>query len=211
VFITCEITLGLGFPAASAGLAKRSVGAIVTAVSQDAYSEGSEELTGAGPVRCLPGALRLAGVRLGELSVQDTGARLPLRWEAAGPRDQGFPVLDADLTLAEAGEHSTVLRLTGTYRLPPGLAAAGFDQEAIGRCAARTAHGFLARLGCAISHPAGLAASATRPGDETEIPAGRIRTTWPPVPGVGERVQEGRPRPRAAASPRLRPIRAGMS
>jgi hypothetical protein len=108
--------------------------------------------------------LRLAGVRLGELAVQDAWVRLPLRWEAAGSGDQSCPVLDADLTLAQAGEHRTVLRLTGTYRLPPGLAAAGFDEDVIGRCAARTARGFLARLACAVSHPAGQAASATRRG-----------------------------------------------
>jgi hypothetical protein len=170
VFITSEITVDLGFPAAAGGLAKRSAGGMVTAVSQDAYREGSEELAGSGPVRCLPGALRLAGVRLGELAVQDAWARLPLRWEAAGPRDKGFPVLDADLTLAAAGAHSTVLRLTGTYRLPPGLAAAGFGQQVIGRCADRTARGFLTRLACTISHPAGQAAPAARPGDEGESP-----------------------------------------
>ncbi len=171
MFINREITLDMSFPAASAWLAKRTVGGIVTAVSQDAYSAGSQELARAGSVRCLPGALRLARVRLGELATQDASARLPLRWEAAGPGGQRFPVLDADITLAQAGERSTLLRLTGTYRLPPGLAASGIDQDVISRCAGGVAGGFLARLACAVAHPAGQAAPATGPVTEAAGPA----------------------------------------
>jgi len=58
--------------------------------------------------------------------------------------------------LTAAGEDATVLTLTGAYRLPPGLGA-GAGQQAVRQCAAATIHSFLARLACAIAHPAGRA------------------------------------------------------
>jgi hypothetical protein len=157
VFIADQITLEGGFPALYARLGKLADGGLLLRVSNDAYGEGVTALVHSGPVRHLPGR-GLTGVRLGELTVltvQHSCARLPLRWETTGPTGQ-FPVLDADITLTAAGEDATVLALTGAYRPPPGLAA-GAGQQAVRQCAAATIHSFLARLACAIAHPAGRA------------------------------------------------------
>jgi hypothetical protein len=154
MFIADQVTLDGGFPAMYARLGKLAGGGLLPQASSDAYGEGITGLVHAGPVRCLPGR-GLAGVRLGELTVQDRCARLPLRWETTGPAGQ-FPVLDADITLTAAGEDAAMLALTGAYRPPPGLAA-GVDREAVRQCAAATIRGFLARLACAIDHPAGRA------------------------------------------------------
>jgi hypothetical protein len=82
-----------------------------------------------------------------------------LRWEAIGSDGTLFPALDADLTLSPAGEKITLLSLAGVYRLP-GHAGAGLD-PAIARCfAAVTIRGFIARVACALMHPAGSAVPA---------------------------------------------------
>ena len=158
MFIADQVTLKGGFPAAYIRLGQLADGGLLLRVSNDAYSEGITALVHSGPVRHLPGR-GLTGVRLGELILltgQHGCARLPLRWETAGPAGQ-FPVLDADITLTAAGEEdATVLVLTGAYRLPPGLAA-GAGQQAVRQCAAATIHSFLARLACAIARPAGRA------------------------------------------------------
>ena len=39
-----------------------------------------------------------------------------LRWEASGSAPGLFPVLDADITLAVASEHTSTLTLSGVYR-----------------------------------------------------------------------------------------------
>ena len=157
MFFADQITLEGGFPALYARLGKLADGGLLLRVSNDAYGEGFTALVHSGPVRHLPGR-GLTGVRLGELTVltgQHGCARLPLRWETTGPAGQ-FPVLDADITLTAAREDATVLALTGAYRLPPGLAA-GAGQQVVQQCAAATIHSFLARLVCAIAHPAGRA------------------------------------------------------
>lgn len=154
MFIAEQITLEGGFPAVCGRLERLAGGGLLLQVSNDAYGEGITGFLPAGPVRCLPGR-GLAGVRLGELAVQDGSARLPLRWEIISPAGR-FPVLDGDITLTAASQDATVLALTGAYRPPPGLAA-GADHQAVRRCAAATFRSFLARLACAIAHPAGWA------------------------------------------------------
>jgi hypothetical protein len=154
VFITDQITLAGAFPAMGTRLGKLANSGLLLRASNDAYGEGVTGLMNGGPVRHLPGRA-LAAVRLGEPTRQEGGARLPLRWETTGPAGQ-FPVLDADIILTAAGEQATVLALTGTYRLLPSLAA-GAGQQAVRDCAAATVHSFLARLACAIAHPAGQA------------------------------------------------------
>ncbi len=154
MFIAEQITLDSSFPAVCGRLERLASGGLLLQASNDAYAEGITGLLPAGPVRCLPGR-GLAGVRLGDLAVQDGSARLPLRWEIIGPAGQ-FPVLDGDITLSAASQDTTVLALTGAYRPPPGLAA-GADHQTVHRCATATIRSFLARLACAIAHPAGRA------------------------------------------------------
>jgi len=160
VFIADEITLETGFPAVRTQLAKLAGNGLIVAISRAAYSEGGQELLRAGRVRGLPGTLRLAEVRLGELVLVDDRARLPLHWEAMGAGGKRCPVLDADITLAGALAETAVLALAGAYWPPPSLAVTGLDQAAIRRCAACTTRAFLARLGCAVVHPAGQARPA---------------------------------------------------
>jgi len=102
-------------------------------------------------------------------------ARLWLRWEAIGSNGTLFPALDADLTLSPAGEDATVLTLSGVYRLPE---HAGARLEAgIVRCfAAVTIDGFIARLACALMHPAGSAIPAGRDG-QNSVPRARRETS----------------------------------
>jgi len=143
------------FAAVCARLKMLSSSGLITQVSHDAYRAGLTELFPPGPVAYLPGSRRLAGVRLRELAVHPTCARLPLRWEATGPAGARFAVLDADLTLTADGETASVLALTGSYRLAPDPADTMLDPQAEQRCAARTFHSFLSQLRCAIDHPAG--------------------------------------------------------
>jgi hypothetical protein len=105
-----------------------------------------------------------AGVRIGQDSAApalvrvqcqgpahpDAAPLLILRWEAAAGSAQPFPVLDADITLAPAGDHAVLLSLAGVYRTPPGTRP---DDAAARRAAAVTAHVLLCRLTAAISDP----------------------------------------------------------
>ena len=60
------------------------------------------------------------------------------------------------LTLTPAGETTTLLALTGVYRLP-GQAEAGPDPATVRCFAAVAVRGFIAWLACALMHPAGAA------------------------------------------------------
>lgn len=105
------------------------------------------------------GMLRLAGVEPAGLAEAGGCARLGLRWEAVGPGGALFPALDADLTLSPAGEKATLLALAGVYRVAD-QARAGLDLAIVRRAAAVTIRSFLARLACALAHPAGTAVPA---------------------------------------------------
>ena len=98
-----------------------------------------------------------------------------------------FPALDADLTLSPAGEQTTVLAVAGVHRLP-GQVAAGPDPDLV-RCLAEvTIRSFIARLACALTHPAGTAVPAdrTRPASPPELTIGP-GTCKPPVPPAAPR------------------------
>jgi hypothetical protein len=96
-----------------------------------------------------------------DLAETDRCARLWLRWRAAGPGGSLFPALDADLTLSLAGQETTVLAVAGVYRLP-GQVAAGLDPDMVRSFAPMTICSFIARLACALTHPAGTAVPADR-------------------------------------------------
>ena len=166
VFITDQITLAGAFPAACTRLRQLADGRLLQRASNEAYGEGVRGLVHGGPVSNLP-SRGLAGVLLGHLTVL-TGhngcARLPLRWETAGPAGQ-FPVLDADITLVPDGEQATLVGLDGVYRIPPG---AGLDPVIVQQAAAATMRSFLGRLAGAITDP------ATAPSEDSGLAA-----VWP--------------------------------
>jgi hypothetical protein len=96
-------------------------------------------------------------------------ARLPLRWQAIGPDGAQFPALDVGLTLSPAGETTTVLALAGVYRLPHPVAVE-LDPAIVCCFADVTIRSFIARLACALTHPARPAIPAGHPRPEEHLP-----------------------------------------
>ena len=62
--------------------------------------------------------------------------------------------------LVPAGDQITALALAGAYRPQPGRAGAELDQAIVRRCATAAISSFLARVACALVHPAGTAGPA---------------------------------------------------
>jgi hypothetical protein len=149
-----EILVAIHFDAARCRLGRLAGDGVLLGAAEYAYGAGITGLAEtAGPAA---GMSRLAGVRAEDITEANGGARLWLRWEAIGPDGAVYPALDAAVTLTPAGEAATLLALAGVYRLP-GQAEAGLD-PAIVRCfAAVAARSFIARLACALMHPAGAA------------------------------------------------------
>jgi hypothetical protein len=154
VFAADEVLVDVHFDAARCRLGRLAGDGVLLGAAECAYVQGIAGLVeAAGPAAGMP---RLAGVRAEDIAETPDRARLGVRWEAVGPDGEMYPALDADLTLTPAGEATTLLALAGVYRLP-GQPAAGLD-PAIARCFAAVAiRGFLARLACAVMHPAGAA------------------------------------------------------
>jgi hypothetical protein len=154
-FVGDHVLLGISLDAARARLERLAADGALLAVSEHAYGEGLAGLRDDGA----PAAVLswLADARPGDLAETPGCARLPLRWVAIGPDGAAFPALDADLTLSQAGEATTMLALAGVYRLP-GQAAAELDPADVRCLGAVTIRGFLARLACTFMHPAGSAA-----------------------------------------------------
>jgi hypothetical protein len=113
MFVADEVLLELSFPAAVARLANVTRGGLLAGVSQGAYSDGFTGLARVGPLGAVPGVSKLVQARLRKVVTRGESAVLALRWQATGPGGQLFPALDADITLAPAGEHSTRLSLAG--------------------------------------------------------------------------------------------------
>jgi hypothetical protein len=177
VFVDDHIGMDVCLDSAKCQLRRLAGDSMLLGASEYAYRTGitglveAEELT--------TGMSRLVGVRPGDLVEENRRARLRLRWEAIGSDGALFPALDADLILSPAGENTTVLRLTGVYRLPD-HAGAGLDPAIVYCFAAVTIRSFIARLACALMHPAGSAVPAGRAGQNSpcHAPDGR-RHDWP--------------------------------
>ena len=128
--------------------------------SEEAYGEGITGLVQlAGPAA---GLTRLAGVGLENLAETDDCAHIALQWEAIAADGTLFAALDADLMLVPAGDQTTALALAGAYRPQPGPAGAGLNRAIVRRFAAAATRSFVARVACALVHPAGTAGPAGR-------------------------------------------------
>jgi len=126
---------------------------MLSSSSEVAYGEGITSLVKlAGPAA---GLTRLAWARLDDLAETDDCAHIPLQWEAIAADGKLFTALDADLMLVPAGAQTTALALTGAYRPQPGPAGAGLDRTIVRECATTAIRSFLARVACALAHPAG--------------------------------------------------------
>jgi hypothetical protein len=157
VFVGDQVLVDASFDAARPRLGRLARDGVLLGASEYAYAAGITGLVDAAGLAA--GMSRLVGVQPGNLAETGGRDRLSLRWEAIGSDGALFPALDADLTLSPAGEKITVLSLAGVYRLP-GDAGAGLD-PAIVRCfAAVTIRSFVARIACALMHPAGSAVPA---------------------------------------------------
>jgi hypothetical protein len=163
VFVGDHVLLDVSFDAARCQLGRLAGDGVLLGASEYAYGAGITGLVETAPTA---GMSRLAGVRPGDLTETGGCARLWLRWEAIGSDGAMFPALDADLTLSPAGENITVLALAGVYRLPA-HAAAGLDPAVVHCLAAVTIRSFIARLACALMHPAGTAIPAGPAGQDS--------------------------------------------
>jgi hypothetical protein len=164
VFVSDHILMDVCPDTATRQLQRLAGDGVLLSASEYAYGAGITGLVEAAGLAA--GISRLVGVRPGDLKETEGCARLWLRWEAIGPNGILFPALDADLTLSPAGENTTVLTLAGVYRLPE-HAGAGLDPGIVRCFAAVTIDSFIARLACALMHPAGSAVPAGRAGQHS--------------------------------------------
>ena len=164
VFVGDHILMDLGLDSAWRQLERLAGDGVLLSASEYAYSAGIAGLVEAAGLAA--GMSRLVGVQPGDLRETKGCARLWLRWEAIGSDGTLFPALDADLTLSAAAENTTALTLTGVYRLPEHTGA-GLDPGIVRCFAAVTIDSFIARLACALMHPAGSAVPAGRAGQNS--------------------------------------------
>ena len=154
MFVDGEVRLDVSFNVARARLVSLIRGGNLLTASQDAYGDEAAGLARVGPLGPGPGVSRLVEVKFQEPVTHGDSMVVAMRWEATGPGGGLFPALDADLTLAPAGEEAAVLRLAAAYRPPLGALGAQLDRVILHRVAAATVQGFLGRVGTAITHPA---------------------------------------------------------
>ena len=151
MFVRDEVPVDVGFDVARDRLAK--LDSWFLTASDHAYGEGIAGLARIGPRGPVPGISRLAEIRFQSLAAHDGRTGLALRWEVRGSGGRLFPVLDADLTLAPAGENKASLALAGTYRPPLGSLGAELDRMLLHRVAEATIRNFLERVAQALARP----------------------------------------------------------
>jgi hypothetical protein len=150
VFVGDEMRLDVGYAIARERLLRLAEGGTLLSTSEDAYDRGTAGLAKVG----IPGLSKLVRLQVRELSRTEGSAGLAIRWEATGPGGGLFPVLDADITLApagDAGDRATVLTVAGVYRPPLGALGQALDRAILHRVAVATIRGFLTGLAARIA------------------------------------------------------------
>jgi hypothetical protein len=166
MFVGDEVRLDVSFAVARERLIRLSESGVLFGTSEDAYDHGT--LARVGPA----GVSKLVRVQVRELSWTDRSAGLALRWEATGGGGGLFPVLDADLTLAPAGDQGAVLRMSGAYRPPLGPLGEALDRAVLRRVADATIRSFLARVAAQITgQPESVRGAAPPPVCPPEVKA----------------------------------------
>jgi hypothetical protein len=118
VFVAHGVLLDVSFGVARPRLVTLTSGRALADASRAAYAEGLAAQPGVAPG---PGAgAGLARIRILPPVERRDSITVGLRWEITGEVAGLFPVLDADITLAAAGEHTATLTLSGVYRPPCG-------------------------------------------------------------------------------------------
>jgi hypothetical protein len=163
MFTGAETRLEIGFNAAQARLANLAHGGLVRRASENAHTWGTDQAqVGAG------GMAKLVTVQFRHLVTREDSAAWALRWEARGTSGNLFPVLDADIMLTRAGEKTTVLAVSGSYRPPLGSLGAGLDRAFMHLVAEATIRAFTRQIGAVIVNPAAALDAA---------PIGMLRAT----------------------------------
>lgn len=166
VFVGDEVQLEVSFAVARDRLRQLAEGGTLLGTSGDAYDHGTTDLDRVG----VPGLSKLVRVQVRELAWTDQSAGLAIRWEATGPGGGLFPVLDADLTIAPAGEQDTILAMAGAYRPPLGTVGAALDRAILHRMASATIRAFLAQVAHRITgQPAANGAGTGPPPEGTGL------------------------------------------
>ena len=161
MFVGDEVQLDVSFAVARERLMKLAGSEFLLGTSESAYDRGTEGLARVG----IPGLSKLVRVQVRDLASTEALAGLAIRWEATGPGSALFPVLDADITLARAGEHACLLGISGVYRPPLGALGQALDRAILHRVAAATIRDFAAQVAAGITdEPGALSRPAGRPG-----------------------------------------------
>ena len=127
-----------------------------------------------GPAGSVPG--KLIRVSLLDPVYRDDAMTAGLRWEAVGATGALFPVLDANLSISPAGEHTARLALAGSYRPPLGRLGRGLDRAVMHRVAAATMRSLLRGVAEVLVSPVpardsmAVARSCWRPAPESGRP-----------------------------------------
>jgi hypothetical protein len=171
MFIGRELMVHAECGAAQARLAQIASATGLISASQAAYQDGLTHLIRVGPLGDTPGVSKLVAVRVLDPVYRDDTMTVALLWEATGAAGGLFPVLDANISLAPAAEHSTRLAVTGSYRPPLGRIGAALDKAILNRVAAATIHALLLSIADALASPAA-----------TWYAADHTRPRWRPVP-----------------------------
>ena len=147
-----RVALNLGFHAARPRLRSLARDGMLQRACEVAYGEGVTALAElADPAARLT---RLADVCLEDLTETGDRAHIALQWNAIDADGTLFTALLADLVLAPAGEHASVLSLAGAYWPPPGLAGAGLGHVVVHCCVTAMTGSFLDAVACDLDHPA---------------------------------------------------------
>jgi hypothetical protein len=155
VFVGDEVQLDVSFAVARERLMQLAGSGFLLSTSKDAYDIGTAGLARVG----IPGLSKLVRVQVRDLAPADGSVGLAIRWEATGPADGLFPVMDADIRLVGVGERACVLAMSGVYRPPLGALGQALDRAILHRAAAATIRDFVAQVAAKITdHPGGYVA-----------------------------------------------------
>jgi hypothetical protein len=160
MFAGHEVLLEVSFAVARERLVQLTEGGSLISASEDAYGRGTASLTRVGAA----GLSKLVRVQLRELASTDRSAGLAIRWEATGPGGGLFPVLDADLRLASAGDQLTLLTMAGVYRPPLGPLGETLDRAILHRVADATIRNFAVWVAAQITGRPGAAEATASNG-----------------------------------------------
>jgi hypothetical protein len=174
MFVAEELTVNSGSAAAQARFENLVHGDWLAGVSEAPYDGAVTGLRKVGPVGSVAGKL----VRVSFLDPVYRGdvMTVGIRWEATGAAGALFPVLDANITISPAGDHTALLALAGSYRPPLGRLGAGLDRAVMYQVAAATMRSLLRNVAIALTspatagHPAAEASPGLRPAPELGMP-----------------------------------------